>query len=64
MSRNGQQNMTLIGKELEKVLLPSNQEKIVKVSDGGTPSDGGTLTLQKKYCFSTVIPNFVGTKIM
>ena len=44
ISRNGQQNMIIIGIELEEV-FSSKQEKILKVSDGGTPSDGGTLTL-------------------
>ena len=37
--------MTVIGMKLEEVFLPQKKEKIVKVSDGGTPSGGGTLTL-------------------
>ena len=45
ISRNEQQNMTIIGIKLKEVLFPQKQEKIVKVSDGGTPSDGGTITL-------------------
>ena len=37
--------MTIIGIKLEEVFFLQKQEKIVKVSNGGTPSDGGTLTL-------------------
>ena len=44
ISTNGQQNMTIIGIKLEEV-FSFKTKKILKVSDGGTPSDGGTLML-------------------
>ena len=31
--------------EIRRGVSPSKKEKIVKVSDGGTPSGGGTFTL-------------------
>ena len=44
--------MTLFGIRFEEVLLLQNKKKIVRVSNWGTPSDEGTLTLEGKQCRS------------